>query len=192
MASSAGSESTGPSLRAESAERAGSCVDEVGALLQAVATGNRIAFRQLYDRVAGRVLMTALRILRDQALAEDAAQEAFVKIWRHAGNFRPERGAGLAWIGVIARNAALDRVSSRRETTPIEDIDLGSYQAEPADARLMQCLAKLPEPRGKALVYMYVHGLTHRELADKLSAPIGTVKSWIRRGAMELRECLKE
>lgn len=179
-----------PSLRKDANKPRGR--DEVAELLRAVAGGDRQAFRQLYDHVSGRVMATTMRILRDPVLAEDAAQEAFLKIWRHAARFEPERGVGLAWIGTIARNTALDRVTTRREVLPIEDVDLGSYEAEPVDAKLLRCLSRLPEPRGKALIYMYVHGLTHRELAEMMSAPIGTVKSWIRRGAMELRECLEE
>lgn len=166
--------------------------DEVARLLVAVAAGDRMAFRSLYDQISGRVMATAMRILRDRTLAEDAAQEAFVKIWRHAGRFDPERGAPLAWIGVIARNAALDRVTIGRDMVPLAEVDLDSYEVEPIDAHLVRCLQGLPEPRGQALVLMYVHGLTHRELAEKLSAPLGTVKSWIRRGAMELRERLEE
>ena len=166
--------------------------DEIGALLQSVAEGDQAEFRKLYDLTAGRVLMTALRILRDQALAEDAAQQAFVKVWRYAGSYVPGKGSGAAWIGRIARNAALDLVDKRGPMQPIEDIDLGSYEAEPADPKLLKCLSKLPEPRGKAILYMYVYGLTHSELAEQLSAPIGTVKSWVRRGIIELKECLSK
>ena len=170
---------------------------EVARLLVAVAAGDRKAFRSLYDQVSRRMMATAMRILRDQALAEDAVQEAFVKIWRHAARFDPERGAPFAWIGTIARNAALDRVTSARDisardVTPLAEVDLGAYEVEPMDMYLIQCLRNLPQPRGEALVLMYVHGLTHRELAEKLLVPLGTVKSWIRRGAMELRECLEE
>lgn len=164
--------------------------DKIGDLVQQVAQGDKEAFRDLYDRVSGRVLMTSLRILRDQSLAEDAAQQAFMKIWRHAGSYAPDKGAGIAWIGVIARNAALDLIRCRRTMVSIEEIDLGSYSQDQTDPHLMRCLAKLPEPRGKALIYMYVYGLTHRELAEQLSAPIGTVKSWIRRGIIELKESL--
>lgn len=167
---------------------------DVGELIVAVAAGDRVAFRALYDRLSGRVMATAMRILRDRSLAEDAAQETFVKIWRHAGKFDPKRGSPLAWVGIIARNAALDQASSVRgvATETTADFDLGAYDAEPIDAQLIRCLQNLPEPRGEALVLMYVHGLTHQELAEKMSKPLGTIKSWLRRGALELRECLRE
>ncbi len=185
-------EETGPGVGDDEAEQTDPELDEIGALLQSVAEGNQADFRKLYDLTAGRVLMTTLRILRDQALAEDAAQQAFIKVWRYAGSYRPDKGGGAAWIGQIARNAALDLIDRRGPMVPIEDIDLGSYDIEPSDPRLLKCLAKLPEPRGKAIIYMYVYGLTHSELAEQLSAPIGTVKSWIRRGIIELKECLSK
>jgi RNA polymerase sigma-70 factor (ECF subfamily) len=194
MSSTKAGGSGGPAHSRITQERRPTDSDEVAQLIAAVAVGDRAAFRSLYDRVCGRVMATTMRILRDRALAEDAAQEAFVKIWRHAKRFDPQRGSPQAWIGVIARNAALDRVTSARSVatgTGVE-VNIDSYEAEPMDVNLVKCLNHLPEPRGQALVLMYVHGLTHRELAERLSAPLGTVKSWVRRGAMELRECLKE
>ena len=165
--------------------------DELENLLAAIAAQDKRAFRRLYDLVAPRLMATAMRILRDRELAEDAVQEAFVRIWRSAGRFDPARGVALAWMGVIARNAALDRVSSARDTVPIDDVEIVAPDVEPADAKLGQCIKKLPEQQGQALVLMYIYGLTHNELSERLSAPLGTVKSWVRRGAIALRECLE-
>lgn len=190
MRASARADGADQAINGDEVVRADSQVDEIGALLQSLAEGNHSDFRKLYDLTAGRVLMTTSRILRDQAAAEDAAQHAFVKIWRYASSYSPDKGSGGAWVGRIARNAALDLIDRRGPMIPIEDIDLGSYTIEPSDPKLLKCLSKLPQKRAKAIINMYVYGLSHSELAAQMSTPIGTVKSWVRRGIIDLKECL--
>jgi RNA polymerase sigma-70 factor (ECF subfamily) len=168
---------------------AGDSVD-LETLLALIAQGDRRAFRQLYDEVSGRMLASARRILGDAALAEDAVQDSFLRIWRSAGRFDPARGVALAWIGRIVRNASFDRLPAQRDMERIETVEIAVMPVEPPDARVGQCLKKLPVQQGQALVLMYVHGLTHPELAEHLGAPLGTVKSWVKRGAAALRECL--
>lgn len=170
-------------------DRAGSAID-LEALLHLIGQGDRRAFRNLYDVVAGRMFASARRILGDRDLAEDAVQEAFVRIWRSASKFDPARGVALAWVGRILRNAALDRLPKQREMGRIEDIEIAVMPVEPPSARVGQCLRKLPGQQGKAMVLMYVHGMTHSELADHFGAPLGTVKSWIKRGLATLRVCM--
>jgi RNA polymerase sigma-70 factor, ECF subfamily len=160
-------------------------------LLQKVAGGDMAAFRSLYDDVGGLVLAIANRILRDGQAAEDAAQEAFVRIWRNAGKFDPARGTALAWIGTIARNTALDQVprAAPAELLEVADtIEFASIAVDPPDARLGQCLGKLPRDHAIAIVTMYTYGLSHSELAEKLGVPLGTAKSWVRRGMAKLQE----
>jgi RNA polymerase sigma-70 factor, ECF subfamily len=159
-------------------------------LLLQIAAGDKRAFRQLYDGSSPRLFAAAKRILGDGALAEDAVQEAYVRIWRNAARFDPARGVAMAWMGRIVRNAALDRIPKDRDFGRIEDVEIAVLPVEPPDARVHQCLKKLPEVQGKALMLMYVHGLTHPELADYLGAPLGTVKSWVRRGSEALRICI--
>lgn len=159
-------------------------------LLALIGQGDRSAFRYLYDRVAGRMFASARRILGDRELAEDAVQDAFVRIWRSAAKFDPARGVALAWVGRIVRNAALDRLPKERDMGRIEDIEIAVMPVEPPSARVGQCLKKLPGQQGKAMVLMYVHGMTHSELAEYFGAPLGTVKSWIKRGLTMLRNCM--
>lgn len=163
---------------------------DLEALLALIGQGDRRAFRYLYDRVAGRMLATARRILGDRELAEDAVQDAFVRIWRSAAKFDPARGVALAWVGRIVRNAALDRLPKERNMGRIEDFEIAVMPVEPPSARVAQCLKKLPGQQGRAMVLMYVHGMTHSELAEHFGAPLGTVKSWIKRGLAMLRICM--
>lgn len=169
--------------------------ERLALLLQKVASGDLTAFRSLYDDVGGIVLAVASRILRDRQAAEDAAQEAFVRIWRNAGKFDPSRGTALAWIGTIARNAALDQVPRNAPAEMLEAVDtieFASIAVEPPDARLGQCLGQLPRDHAIAIVTMYTYGLSHSELAEKLGVPLGTAKSWVRRGMAKLQEFMTQ
>lgn len=179
-----------PAATALVGQCAGRNLTELEVLLARVGGGDGLAFRQLYDQASGRMLAAARRILGERELAEDAVQDAFMRIWRSAAKFDPARGVALAWMGKIVRNAALDRLPKERDTARIEDIEIAVMPTEPPDARVSQCLKKLPEPQGRAMVLMYVHGLTHSELSAQMGAPLGTVKSWVRRGLETLRICM--
>ena len=156
-----------------------------------VARGDKVAFQSLYAMSVGRILAITTRILRDQSAAEDAAQETYLRIWRNAGSFDPTKGTPLAWMGVIARNAALDLARTRRSFEQIDDIEIAVEPVEPPDARLGQCLNRLPPNQAKAITLMYVYGLTHSELAVSMDAPLGSVKSWATRGLHALQTCMK-
>jgi RNA polymerase sigma-70 factor (ECF subfamily) len=167
--------------------------ESLESLLRLVAEGDMGAFKALYAGAAGRLLAIALKILRDQTSAEDAVQEAFLRIWRNAGRYDPARGAPLAWMGVIARNAALDAVDRRQPAEELNAADtpeLAVAAVEPPDARLGHCLKRLPPDQARAIVTMYNEGLSHSELAERLSVPLGTAKSWVRRGTQNLKECM--
>jgi RNA polymerase sigma-70 factor (ECF subfamily) len=162
-------------------------------LLDAVARGDMDAFRAVYDLAAGRMLAVAYNILRDNQAAEDAVQEAMLRVWRNVARYDRSKGAALAWMGVIARNAALDMLKRRRPVEELETIDtieLATPAVDPPDARLGECLKRLPPEQAHAIVTMYSYGLSHSELAEKLAVPLGTVKSWVRRGTMALRDCV--
>jgi RNA polymerase sigma factor (sigma-70 family) len=180
---------------------AGADVFDPTRALTACAGGDRQALRRLYDAEAPRMIGVAMRMLKRRALAEEAVQDAFVLIWRHAARFDPERGQALPWIYTILRNRSLSilRGESRMETRaePVgdevasEDDDPETILSKLSDARaLKHCLEKLEPQRRELVMLAFVKGLTHGELAGRLNMPLGTIKSWIRRSLVSLKECL--
>ncbi len=172
----------------------------LGTLLAGVARGEQAALRAIYQREGTRLFGVAMAILRDRPAAADAVQDAFLRMWQRAGQFDPARGDGRAWTATIVRHAALDLVRARGRETPTGDPSLGDQPVEPEaleqlaarqdGARLRECLAKLDEGRARFIVLAFVHGLSHAQIADKVGQPLGSVKSWIRRGLLSLRECM--
>ena len=162
----------------------------LGELLGDIARGERAAAGELYRLVGGRLYGVAHRILRDAGLAEDAVQEAFLKIWKNAHRFDPAKGQASAWMGVITRRVALDR---RPKIVPqmLPDLEAPNVDLDYVHPRLRECLAQLPPLHRNALVLMYVYGLSHSELAEQMHAPLGTVKSWVRRASAALKEKLE-
>ena len=155
-----------------------------------IAAGDQKAFQNLYRENCSMVYTIALRVLRDTSLAEDAVQETFVKIWRSARQFDAALGTPQSWISVIARNVALDLVRRRRPYEELSNTDITEVAAEPcepSDPKLGQCLARLPAEQVIAIVTMYTYGMSLSELSSHLGAPIGTVKSRVRRGTESLK-----
>ncbi len=146
------------------------------------------------------------RIVRDSALAEDIVHDAFLKVWTRAASFDPKRGSARGWIFSIARNLALNSVrNSAREVSMNDDSDDDSHlQAtldgwqDTADAfdwrvnpgRLHFCLEQLEPVRRNCVFHAYVDGYSHQQIAQKIGAPVGTVKAWIKRSLATLRECI--
>jgi RNA polymerase sigma-70 factor, ECF subfamily len=160
-------------------------------LIQACANGDRVAFKALYDASSSQLFGGAMRLLRDHALAQDALQEGFLKIWRHSDKFDATKGTAMAWMSIIVRRAALDRLATRREHIDLDDIELAAPEIAPRDPGLDKCLQKLPDLHRKALILSYVYGYNHDEIANMLQKPVGTIKSWVRRAGISLRECLE-
>jgi len=157
-------------------------------LLARVAEGQMDAFERLYDITSPRLFAIAFRILREEAVAQDATQEAYVNIWRKAKLYDPARGSPIGWMSVIVRNVALNMIRADRPTEPIDDLDIPVAPVDPPDSRLGHCLKQLPAGQRNAIVLTYTYGLTHSELAEHLSVPLGTAKSWVRRGMLTLKE----
>lgn len=167
-------------------------------LLGACAEGDRAAFRRLYEQSSRYVFGVALGILKDRDIAADVAQETYVRIWKRAGQFRPDSGSPTSWIGSIARNCAIDRLRSERARGFVqysdEVPDIGG-EADPAartlDAMVITRLMKdlRPEYR-KALLLCFFQGYTYVELAGVMDVPVGTAKSWVRRGLAALKDAM--
>lgn len=173
-------------------------------LLAAVALQDRKAFRALYDATSAKLFGVALRVLRKDELAEDAVQDAFVAIWHAASGYQPHLAAPLTWMVTIVRNKALDILRRARaggadvqmeldDADGLADTAAGPYELAQAsrDARaLADCMDTLAGRQRQAIGMAYLHDLSHSEVAGRLGLPIGTVKTWIRRGLDRLRECL--
>lgn len=181
--------------------------EQLTAWLSATADGDERAFQRLYTATAPHLYALLLRILRTEATAQDALQDTFVKIWQKADTYSPERGAPLTWLLSVARYRALDLLRRKRPEVGLpEDPDLAAtlmvdeiargpdedQDTQQSLAAVQACLGTLQDDHRRSLLLAYYDGLTHQELARRLEAPLGTVKSWIRRGLARLRECLAE
>ncbi len=173
---------------------------EITRLLRSCAEGDQTAFHRLYELQSPRLYGLALRLLQQPALASDAMHDAFVQVWRRAARFDPSRNAGEAWLASLLRYRAIDILRRRsREQYGIERQeeaddapDALDRLAGKADSEaLHRCLEELEEAQRRAVVLAFMDGLSHVELASRLRAPLGTVKSWVRRGLLGLRRCLE-
>lgn len=175
-------------------------------LLRATATKDMRAFKLLYDATSSHLMGVLLRILRHRERAEDALQDCYLRIWNKADSYAEERGHPLAWMMTIARYRALDMIRAHREHSSVDDdplpLDLDWADASQAPDnlaetdghlhRLNDCLAELSTEQREAVLLAYYEGYTHPELAEQMKSPLGTVKSWVRRGLQRLRECLEQ
>lgn len=175
------------------------------AALADCARGDQNALRRLYEHEHRFLMGVALRIVRDRAAAEDVLHDAFMAIWNRAATFDPARGEGRGWMFSIVRNGALSAVRSSARTVSadeelLDDLQDADPQAAPdmLDAfsmrstlgQLDHCLEQLDVAKRNCVLLAYLDGCTHAEIAERLSAPLGSVKAWIRRGMASLKECL--
>ncbi|MGF1644278.1 MAG: sigma-70 family RNA polymerase sigma factor [Thiotrichales bacterium] len=172
------------------------------AALRACARGDQYALRRIYEQDGRRLLGVALRIVRQRSLAEDVLHDAFVNIWRRSASFDPSRGTARGWIYSVVRHQALNLLRDRQyerytdeetldaldEQSPHEDHDPFETVAELG--RLHECLEHLDTAKRSCLLYAYIDGCSHSEIARQLKAPVGSVKAWIKRGLAALRECM--
>lgn len=192
--------STGSSQGERLATTTTDSVIDYPALLTACAKGNKTALRRIMDADGSKMLGVALRILKRRELAEDALQDTLVLIWRKAGQFDAERGSGRAWIYAILRNRCLTMIrdGSREIATETDKLERRldddtvdqAWQTLGHDSDLRRCLEALQQEKREAVLMSYVLGCTHGEIAGRLGAPLGTTKTWLRRGLAALRECM--
>jgi RNA polymerase sigma-70 factor (ECF subfamily) len=167
-----------------------------------VAGGDRAALRLVYDETAAKLFGVCLRILNDRFEAEDVLQEVYLNVWRKAASFDEARASPITWLVAIARNRAIDRVRSGavgRLGAPLEasgvsdpaPIATETIEAAQENRRLYACLEELEMRQQAAIRAAFIDGLTYEELAERSDVPLGTMKSWIRRGLAKLRTCLE-
>jgi RNA polymerase sigma-70 factor (ECF subfamily) len=174
-------------------------------LLARTALSDQKAFAELYRLTSAHLYAVALRITREAAAAEEVLQESFVNVWHHAGSYVAAKSQPLTWLTSIVRNRCLDQLRRREvETVTMDDEEEGvTIAAEgptplemllsSADARAIGACVETLEPGQKqAIALAFFQGLSHSELARHLRQPLGTVKSWIRRGLERLRACLDD
>lgn len=180
---------------------AGSGSGDLATLLGAVSSGDRGAFSTLYRRTSAKLYGICIRLLGSEAEAQDVLQDVYVTVWRKADRFDPARASAITWLAVLARNRAIDRLRRRpagsdpiEAAAEIEDDRPSAFELvdKASDAaRLGHCLEELEE-RARAMIRAaFLDGATYPELAEREGVPLGTMKSWIRRGLLRLRGCLE-
>jgi len=175
-------------------------------LLARIAAGEEAAFGELYDRFSPGLYSFILKMVRDEKEAEDVLQEGFAHIWRRATTYDPARSSPFTWAVMILRNKAIDRLRVRQrldrtmEKATVEfshfpeadEAAAGEPERREQGALVRAALTRIPEEQKQAVELAFFGGLTHDQIADKLGAPLGTIKARIRRGLLKLREYLQE
>ena len=170
-------------------------------LLASVSKGDEAAFERLYEATRAKLFGVVLRILRRQDLAEEVVQEAYVKIWNNAGQFNPALASPITWMVSIARNRAID-VARKRSEPSIEDETAAMLVASDTPdplarremteelKRILECVGQLDPDRQKLVLLAYYNGWSREQLSEKFNMPLNTVKTWLRRSMIDIRECL--
>ena len=176
--------------------------DTVADLIAATARADRDGFRALYRATSAKLFGVCLRILRDRSEAEDAVQEVFTRVWINARSYDADKARAMTWLIAIARNHAIDRLRTRpaQETQAGDDaIDIADHAPGPeAQAvarseaqRVSDCFDTLEPARAAAIRGAYLNGLSYEDLSRRHEVPLNTMRSWLRRGLIKLKECLE-
>ncbi len=174
--------------------------DLVGFLAR-VRLGDQAAFEQLYSATRAKLYGVVLRILKRHDLADEVIQETYLRIWGNAASFDPALSSPITWMVAIARNRAIDLVRKRGEASLEEEpqvMDVAADLPNPLSARerdeemkrLMDCVGRLEQDRKQMVLLAYHDGLSREQLAAKFAKPVNTIKTWLRRSLIEIRECL--
>lgn len=175
--------------------------DHIADLIARCALKNRPAFTELYGLTSSKLFGVVLRILKDRAEAEDALQDVYVKIWNNAGRFQVNQYSPMSWLIVVARNHAIDIIRARQpQSVAIDDaFDVHDDAKNPEEEavntsegdRIARCLEELDEIKARAVRDAYVEGYSYEELAQHNGVPINTMRTWLRRSLISLRDCLE-
>jgi RNA polymerase sigma-70 factor (ECF subfamily) len=177
--------------------------DQLRHWLVGTASGDRGAFENLYSRTSAKLFGVCLRILHERSEAEEVLQDVYLTIWRKAGQYDGDRASPITWLAMIARNKSIDRLRSGRIDRAALPIDLAAQLADEgisasalAEAaaegkRLHNCLDELSGEQRGAIRVAFFEGCTYEEIAERSDTPLGTIKSWIRRGLLKLKDCLQ-
>jgi RNA polymerase sigma factor (sigma-70 family) len=178
-------------------------VGDLNRLLQQTGRGDQKAFADLYQRTSSKLFGVCLRMLRHRAEAEEVLQETYTAVWQSAASFDPTRASAVTWMVTLTRNKTIDRLRQRRaelidDPESIDDsVDERPTPAADAETsqeyrRLQRCLEELEPQRQSSVREAFFSGATYNELAARLKVPLGTMKSWIRRSLLQLRQCLDQ
>lgn len=175
---------------------------DVVAMLERIGSGDRASLRSLYDVTSAKLFGVILRILLERGEAEDVLQEVYITVWRKAAEFDASRASPITWLVTIARNRAIDRLRAKnvRPTTPLEAAAEVRDPAPPADVqidaardvrRIDHALGTLDPKHAAVIRSAYFEGLTYEALSAREGIPVGTLKSWVRRGLLRMRTVLE-
>lgn len=179
----------------------------LSALISRIALQDRKALTELYQLTSHRLLAVADRMLRDRAAAEDVLQEVFINLWKRAGQYPAVQSQPMAWLTAMVRNRAIDVLRRKRPEVPLQWQDaegeehqhdvadnshgpLDRLLAFEADSRMGQCMERLEATPRLAVMLAYYEGLTHVDIAQRLGHPLGTIKAWVRRSLLRLKDCI--
>ena len=174
---------------------------DISKLIVRTSMKDRGAFDRLYQQTSAKLFGVCLRVLNDRGEAEEALQEVFVKIWTKSDRFAVSDLSPISWLVAIARNHAIDRIRTRRQ--PVADLDAALDVADPApgpeaaamaggeNERIYRCLDELEKDRASAVRGAYLKGESYAELAERYGVPLNTMRTWLRRSLLKLRECLE-
>ena len=181
--------------------RTSPCPERLALLLAATATKDETAFAELYDATKRKLFGVALTVLQRRDLAEDVMQEAFVRVWRNAASFDPERGTAMTWMATIVRRLAID-VKRAPAAQTSDDVDLivipfngrsalDEIEASDDRRRLRAALKSLDPMRRRLIIAAYLEGQSREELSARFGAPVNTIKTWLRRAVLDIRATIE-
>lgn len=173
---------------------------EIEHLIARVAIGDRASFSRLYDATSGKLLGVCFNVLNERSAAEDALQDTFIKVWKNAKSYSVNGLSPMTWLITIARNTAIDRLRTKRVVVNLDDVSHTMSAPGPSPEqsaiasseakRIANCLDELEVDRRAAVKSAYLEGQSYLELSAKFDIPLNTVRTWLRRALISLRECM--